>query len=39
MSGLYRAIDRDIFHITFLWTFDKNIMRWYNTMDLRKLMN
>jgi len=28
------GIDRDIFHNIVSWTFDKDFMRWYNSMDL-----
>ena len=29
-----KGIDKDIFHIIFPWTFDKDAIRWYNAMDL-----
>ena len=28
-----KEIDKDIFHITFPWTFEKDVMRWHNTID------
>jgi len=30
-------IDKDIFHLLFPWTFDKDVIRWYNVIDPRKV--
>ena len=32
-----KGINKDIFHVTFLWTFDKDVTSWYNLVDRRKL--
>jgi len=29
-----KGIDKDIFHIIFPWTFDKDVIRCYSTIDL-----
>jgi len=34
-----KGIDKDISYIIFPWTFNKDVMRWYNAVDLRKVMN
>ena len=34
-----KGIDKNIFHLIFLWTFYKGIMRWYNTIDPWKVAN
>jgi len=34
-----KGINKDIFHIIFPWMFDKDVMRWYNTMDAQKVPN
>ena len=33
------GIDKNIFHIIFLWIFDKEVMKWYNIIYPRKVMN
>jgi len=32
-----KGIHREIFHIIFPWSFNKDVMRWYNTIDLQKV--
>jgi len=32
-------IDKDISDVIFPWTFDKDVMRWYNDVDPWKVMN
>jgi len=32
-----KGIDKDIFNLIFSWTFDKDVMRWYNAMGPRKV--
>ncbi|KAJ8425736.1 hypothetical protein Cgig2_025692 [Carnegiea gigantea] len=31
-----KGIDKDIFNLIFSWTFDKDVMRWYNALGSRK---
>jgi len=33
MAITLKGIDKFIFHLIFPWTFDKDVMRWYNTID------
>ena len=28
-----KGIDKDVFHIIFPWTFDKDVIKWYNILD------
>jgi len=28
-----KGIDKDIFHVIVPWTFNKNVMRWYNPIN------
>ena len=34
-----KRIDKDVFPILFSWTFDKDVMRGYNSIDPRKVTN
>ena len=34
-----KRIDKDIFHIIFLWTFNMHVMRCYNVAKSRKVTN
>jgi len=34
-----KGIDKDIFHIIFLWKFNEDVMRWYNVVDSGKVKN
>ena len=36
---ILKGIDKDILYIIFPWTFDKDVMRWYNTVDPQKVTN
>ena len=34
-----KGIDRDVFHLIFPWNFDKDILRWYDTLDRWRFTN
>ena len=34
-----KGVDKDIFHLVFPWTFNKEVIRWYNTIDPLQVTN
>ena len=34
-----KGINQDIFHIICPWTFEEDMMRWYNIVDPQKVTN